>query len=414
MSTQNNTSFVKRKKVLVISPGVLPIPPYLGGAVENLIYNLHSELVDKFDISYVSVLPPEDSITDRYAMENATFYYSPSINPLEDFTLSNGFELSESSKSSIYADFCKSVVERSTCDLIHIHNEAYLVQPLSGPVRKIALHVNDEVISRMDPPALSAFAASVDQVVACSRYIERSILAAFADAHLSPPPIRVIYNGVNTDVYSRLRIDPDRLAQLRQSVGLSNGPVVLFVGRMIEQKGPHLALRAFRRVQESCLDAQLLFVGAPWYSRDNKSRFVDYIREEAGAQMNVSVRFTGYVNQEDLPYYFAMADVFVCPSIWDDPSPFVAYEAQAMGVPVVGSQRGGIPEIVEHGRTGYCVDVFNIPLFAQKISSLLTNDSIRRKMGSEGRTRINDHFNMRLIAGQLELLYKEMLSRSVP
>ncbi len=388
-----------KPKVLVISPGLLPLPPFLGGAVENLIFNLHGRLHDQFDFEYVSVRPPTSSISHRYDMPSALIHYLDSTDPLEEFDVNNNFELSESSKWQEYVRFCSALVANGNYQVVHIHNEANLVEPLrqQAPSTKILLHINSEVVMRMSQEALSRLSGSVDLIANCSAFIQRSIDEAFRDASLVTPASCVLYNFVDTKMYDPLRFSAQDKQNLRSSLGLENAPVILFVGRLIEQKGPHLALRAFRRVRNEVPDAKMLFVGAPWYGRNDSSVFLRSLYNEA-KDLSDSILFTGYVDQIDMPKYYAIGDALVVPSIWDDPSPFVAYEGQAMELPVVSSRRGGIPEIVSHGVTGYCIDVYNTQLFADRLTGLCNDSSARQTMGKKGRARISQHFDLSIAA----------------
>jgi spore coat protein SA len=260
----------------------------------------------------------------------------------------------------------------------------------------------------MAPGELAQVARGTDVILSCSRYIQDQVGRSFAEAGVGPPERRVFYNFVDTTAFDPAAIDPARLDALRARLGLTEGRVVLFVGRMIEPKGPHLALRAFRLARDSVPDALMLFVGAPWYSRENRSRFVDSMRAEA-RDIEGSIRFTGYVDHRELPYYYALAGVAVVPSIWGDPSPLVAYEAQAMGVAVVGSDRGGIPEILEHGETGFCLDAFDTRLFARRIVRFLGEPGYAEKFGLLGRRRALERFDLRAAADRLRRVYEEWL-----
>jgi spore coat protein SA len=230
---------------------------------------------------------------------------------------------------------------------------------------------------------------------------------AFATANVNPPPIEVFHNFVDVDEYDPNALAPAHLAQLRKELNLDGGPVLLFVGRMIEQKGPHLALRAFQRVLSSHPKANMLFIGAPWYARPNESPFVESLRSEA-ALIPDRVQFMGYVDHAQMPGYYALADVVCAPSIWDDPSPFVTYEAQAMARPVLASQRGGIPEIVEDHVTGRCIDVFNTPLFTQILDDWFSSSEVVRKIGEAGRLRIQERFELRKAQRKMATIYHSM------
>jgi spore coat protein SA len=404
-----------RPRVLVISPGVLPLPPVLGGAVENLIARLHPSAAASFDMEYVSVRPPATAparIAGRF--DGAPMYYIDSIDPIADFSFDNHFELQESQRWPEYRDFCIQIAAERQPHIVHVHNEAHLVPWLRHalPEAKLLLHVNDEVVTRMPAAELDRVARSCNLVLACSEYIAREIKKAFSLASIPPPPVELFYNFVDLAEYDPEAVPPDEVASLSHALGVADGPVIMFVGRLIEQKGPHLLLRAFRRACTACPDARLIFVGAPWYGRENESPFVSSLREECVGIAD-RVQFTGYVEQAAMPTYYQLADVVAVPSIWDDPSPFVAYEAQAMEKPVVASARGGIPEIVEDRVTGRCIDVFNTPLFAQVLSAWLMNPLDAGAIGCRGRRRVAERFDLMRASRQLRGVYSRLLAEVI-
>jgi spore coat protein SA len=224
------------------------------------------------------------------------------------------------------------------------------------------------------------------------------------------PHHELFYNFVDLNEFSPETVSSSEIARLRNDLKLDGAPVVLFAGRMIEQKGPHLALRALRWARRHGFAAKLLCVGASWYSRNNPTAWIEYLRREA-EELNDDVVFTGYIDHSTMPAIYALADIAVAPSIWDDPSPFVVYEAQAMRRPIVGSMRGGIPEIIDDRTTGRCIDVFNTPLFGQIIASLLSDEGERSRLGANGRLRVAERFSLDGAVDQMDQIYQRLLSR---
>ncbi len=237
-------------RVLVVSPGVLPLPPVLGGAVENMIARLHPALMDAFEMEYVAVRPTVHRLQSAGAMERARFHYVESINPLADFTADNQSELHESDRWPDYRDTCLRVAVERQPHLIHVHNEAHLLPALrqAAPHAMLVLHINDEVVTRMRPRDLQDLEGSCDLILSCSRHIAQQVEEVFAASGTSAPPIEVFYNFVDVDEYRPSRVASGDLQALRDELGLADDPVLMFVGRMIEQKGPHLLLRTFRRL----------------------------------------------------------------------------------------------------------------------------------------------------------------------
>lgn len=395
-------------RILVVSPGVLPLPPVMGGAVENLIARLHAGLTGRHQMEYVSVAPPP-AYKWNGDMPGAVLHYVESVNPLADFTPDNHFELHESNKWDAYRDYCVQVASDRQPALIHVHNEAYLLPHLRAvaPDAKLLLHVNDEVVTRMRPAQLERLAEACDLILACSGYVGGGIARAFTNTGRRDVPLETYYNFVDTAEYDPNTFTAAERRRVRKQFDLGDGPVVLFVGRMIEQKGPHLALRAFKKIAARHAKARMLFVGAPWYSRENGSAFVDSLRAEAEG-LEDRIRFTGYVDHGKMPSIYAAADICCAPSIWDDPSPFVTYEAQAMALPVISSPRGGIPEIVEDRRTGRCLDPFNLPLFASVLDDWLGDAEQRREVGRAGRARVVERFSLERARQRMAEIYKRL------
>lgn len=396
-------------RVLVVSPGVLPLPPVLGGAVENMITRLHPYVADTFEMEYVSVGIPEGRQNKATALDGAPIHYVDSIDPLTDFTPENQFELNESGKSLHYQEFCQRTIAERRPAIVHVHNEAYLLPPLRGsfPDVKLLLHVNDEVVTRMKPDGLGRLSRSCDLLLACSQHISHQVTGAFDAASAKAPPIDVFYNFVDSREYDPEKVDEAEVKELRERFSLGDDPVIVFVGRMIEEKGPHLLLKAFRRLLASQPRARLLFVGAPWYSRANSTPFAARVQAEAASLDRV--HFAGYVSHEKMPAFYALASVVCAPSIWDDPSPFVAYEAQSMAKPVLATTRGGLPEIVEDRVTGRCIDVFNTILFAGVLEHWLAEPNTARRIGQAGRRRVLERFDIKNAGADMLRRYQALV-----
>jgi spore coat protein SA len=399
-------------RVLVISPGVLPVPPVMGGAVENLIARLHQGLGDIFEFHYVSVATPPQFQRPDPRFSNAIIHAIDSINPLEDFNAGNYFELQESAKWTAYTEHSVAVAKSIRPDVIHIHNEVRLAPHLAkvAPEARIVVHVNDEVVTRLDERRLREVRDCVDLILSCSNYIAAQISSNFRAHRVTPPKMSTFYNFVDETEFDPARIDPAGVDALREKYGLGDAPTVAFVGRLIEQKGPQTVIRAFKHLRRVRGPAKLIFVGAPWYSRDEHTAWVQYLKGEL-AGFEDDVVFTGYVPHWEIPLYYALSDIMTVPSIWDDPSPFVAYESQAMERPVLGSTRGGIPEIVRDRDTGRCIDVYNTPLFGEILAGWIDNPAEAKAIGHRGRAHVREQFSLTGATEQMRAIYEELSLR---
>jgi glycosyltransferase involved in cell wall biosynthesis len=175
---------------------------------------------------------------------------------------------------------------------------------------------------------------------------------------------------INTD---RFRPDPAVREQVRNELRASCSLVVLLVAHLIPEKGSEVLLRAL---------PELPRVEA-WIAGDGpEAGRLRRVAEELGVAKQV--RFLG--NQAEVQRYMQAADCLVCPSLWQEAAGLVNLEALACGLPVVASRIGGIPEIVEHGRTGLLFEPGNVGQLAAGLRSLLEEPELREEMGRTART----------------------------
>ena len=214
--------------------------------------------------------------------------------------------------------------------------------------------------------------------------------------------VRVIHNGVDCR-----RFNPKNDGgPIRAKHGLEQRRIILFVGalkRWHRYKGVDILIRAFRHIAARAKDALLLIIGEgelrPYYEQ-----------LRVGLDLVDRVLFVGDVSDEELPQYYAAADLLVLPSI-DRSEGFglVLLEANASGKPVVASKVGGIPEVVRDGYNGLLVDHLDVDGLAEAVILLLEDDELREKMGRNGRTWAEEH-DWSIATRALEKVYYEAVN----
>ncbi|MFI0999792.1 glycogen synthase [Streptomyces galbus] len=244
---------------------------------------------------------------------------------------------------------------------------------------------------------------SADAVVAVSGAMRTDILDCYPA--LDPARVHVVHNGIDTALYrpdhgtdalARIGVDPDR-------------PYVLFVGRITRQKGvPHL-LRAVRHLDPAT--QVVLCAGAPdtpEIDREFRELFEELSRARDGVHW-----IPRMLPRPEVIQLLTHATVFVCPSVYE-PLGIVNLEAMACGTPVVASRVGGIPEVVEDGRTGLLVDlddtgeVFEAAL-ARALDEVTGDPERARRMGEAGRERAVEEFGWDAVARRTVGLYEDVL-----
>ncbi|MFF7189742.1 glycogen synthase [Streptomyces sp. NPDC008222] len=242
---------------------------------------------------------------------------------------------------------------------------------------------------------------AADAVIAVSGAMREDILRCYPA--LEAARVHVVHNGIDTSLYRpdhgtdvlvRLGIDPSR-------------PYVLFVGRITRQKGvPHL-LRAVRHITP---EAQVvLCAGAP-DTPETDREFRDLYKELSRSRKGVHW-IPKMLPRPEVIQLLTHAAVFVCPSVYE-PLGIVNLEAMACGTAVVASRTGGIPEVVDDGRTGLLVDLdddFEEHL-AHALDSVLADPAAAERMGEAGRQRAVREFGWATIARRTVHLYKKVLA----
>ena len=204
-------------------------------------------------------------------------------------------------------------------------------------------------------------------------------------------------NGVASE---RFRPDPEAGIGARQALGLPSGPLVLYVGRVCEQKGSDLLSGLTVALTERGLQANVVAAGPPdMFGRSGTTPLVSQL-EDAG------VIVTGAVDECLLPGLMNAADVFVLPTRRDEMFGMAALEAASCGIPIVASRLGGIPEAVGEG--GALFRVGDIEEFTEAVAALLNRPDDRADLGARARHHALT-YTWRSIVDQAEDIYRRAL-----
>jgi 1,4-alpha-glucan branching enzyme len=234
------------------------------------------------------------------------------------------------------------------------------------------------------------------KVICCSDYMVSHVRWAFG---LPEDKLVMVPNGVNAEVYSKN--GKGDLGQFRLKFALPEEKIILFVGRLVYEKGIHVLVNAIPRVLEKA-NAKLVIVGNG-YMKDQLSGLVGRIG------LGRKVMFTGFVDDDTLRKLQMCADVSVVPSLFE-PFGIVALEAMAAKSPVVVSDTGGLSEIVEHDVSGVKVYVDNPDSLAWGIAKVLTDDGYANWLRTNAYKRIQEKYNWDKIAQQTKTIYSNVLN----
>lgn len=234
--------------------------------------------------------------------------------------------------------------------------------------------------------------ALADRIIAVSAWVRHDI----AKYRIDEGKIVPVHNGINVGAFR-----PTEATNVRRQYGIG-GPMLLFVGRMIAQKGVPYLLDAMPLVLREHPDAKLLLVG-----RGNARAALEKKARALGLEDHVV--FSGYMTEEMLREAYGTCDLFVLPSVWEV-LPIAILEAMSSAKPVVCTDAGGNAELVEDGVNGYVVPMRNPGALAARINALLGDREKMAAMGRAGRRRAEEEFDWKLIAGQTVRVYEGLLA----
>ena len=290
------------------------------------------------------------------------------------------------------------VVEHYDLDLLHVHYampfaaSAYLARQLLLP-RSLGvvttLHGTDITVVGMDPAFFRITQFSVqssDRVTAVSRYLKERAEETFGITR----PIDVVYNFVDADVFKPRRRGLPRLAP-------REARVLMHASNFREVKNIPAVIHVFAEVRRQ-LKSKLVMIG----DGPEKAPAEQMVRD-LGIERDVL--FLG--NQDCMEELLPMADVFLLPSR-SESFGLVALEAMSAEVPVVASTAGGLPEVVEHGATGFLHDPDHIAGFVGSVRRLLGNETLRRSMGRRARRVAIERFDPDEMVGRYIKVYDSL------
>lgn len=237
---------------------------------------------------------------------------------------------------------------------------------------------------------IATYCAHIDAFIAVSQEINRELREVGV-----PTNKRILIpNGVHTKRFAP--VGPLKKRQLRIELGLPTGPIVVFSGRLTMGKRLDQLIYVWRDIRKVFDDAHLLIVGGGEQEARLRSLADD------------GVIFTGYV--EDVAPYLNAADLFVLPSATGGLSNALL-EAMACGLPVVATEVGGSPDLIENGFTGRLIQPDRPDQLQFALEKMLLNRHRLRIMGQNCRERILRDYALSAVAYRLRSLYDDVVSR---
>ena len=381
-------------------------PPRVVGGISRVVYDLSHRLIK--DGHEVTVVTYRDGETPYFEDDKGVKVYRVDnymINPNNfiDWIMQMNFNM--------IAKANQIIAEEGKFDVIHAHDwlVAYAAKTLKDSFKTpiiATIHateagrnsgIHDEVQRYINDTEWMLTYESTE-VIVNSNYMKSELQRLFG---LPYEKINVVPNGVNLNLYNGVEKDYN----FRRQYAADNEKIILYVGRLVYEKGIQNLIAAMPKVLNGYHDSKLIIAG--------KGGMIDELRDEV-RRLNIEnkVYFTGYLNLNQVTKMYKCADVAVFPSTYE-PFGVVALEGMLSGTPVVVSDVGGLNEIVQHRENGMKSYAGNPNSIADSILELLYNPGLGAEVSRAAKAKVKAQYNWNKIAQDTHFIYQKAICQTM-
>lgn len=297
----------------------------------------------------------------------------------------------------------KELLNKYNIDILHCHDyKANFIGFITSKPRKVklitTLHGWTKAEARVKfYECIDSFIMKhFEQVISVSDKIRGSLLKK----GFSSKKIIVIHNGVETDYFGKKVVG----VEYKKRIGIEgNFNVIGTVGRLSAEKGQKYLIEAVSEIVKHSPNTVFLIVGDGPFKKLLKDTVISLGLER-------HIIFTGSFPREEMKNIYSLMDIFILPSLTEGFG-LALVEAMAMGIPVIATNVGGIPEIIEHGKTGYLVPPADAKAISKAIIDLLSDKTKSELMGKAGQNFAKQEFSIYKSVTQIEQVYKNLVSK---
>lgn len=371
------------------------IAPYMGGGIENVIFNLAVEMAKRgHEVSiFTSSIDSTNSVKD--------------YGKIKIYRYKQNFKVGQSPIS--FSLLYKPVFSDIKLDIIHAH-----IGNLPAPLTAYfyAKKRNKPLITTYHEDAVGGFGSFFRRfgVYLFDTFIVDKLLSE-SDIVLTPSEyyiekskhlkkinekVKTIPNGINLNEFTIQMSKED----CRIKLGIPNDKkVIIFMGSLTPRKAPHILINSMKKVLKEAPNSYLVLVGYGNFIEELKT-----LSNSLGISPNVI--FTGFVNEDTKLLYYNASDVFVLPS-FSEGFGIVLLEASAFGLPLIVSDLEVFNTIVKNGYNGLFTKTGDGNDLAEKIIYLLQNEDLRTTMGENAKQKVKG-FSWEMVADKTERIYLEL------
>lgn len=233
---------------------------------------------------------------------------------------------------------------RDNYDVILVENNMQVYEDIYNHTKKtkdnIIYHMHNDIDGTTKPKELcELIAQTAKRILVVSEYLKERFNQVAPNNKL-----RVFYNCVDFEIFNAKK--EYEIEKLRKKYEIEKDDFIfVYTGRICPEKGILELVRAFKRLLNNNNNIKLLVVGSRWYNLIDKDEYFKKLIKES-EEFKKKIIFTGYIYPENMPSIYAMGNILVIPSMWEEPFGVVALEGMAMKIPIIATKSGGLVEIL--------------------------------------------------------------------
>lgn len=389
-------------KLAIFSPNVLPVPAIKGGAVEELTTYIieENEKLHKYDIDLYTIDNDDNLTSLRYKYTNIiSIKYFPSRVKEKIIKFLNKF-LIRLPNGRIISDLSETLTQnykKNYYDIVVVEDNRQVFNSLIRKINneKVFFHIHDDVyppkdnikgveklVHPKDLNLIKGIIKSSDKIVTVSHYLENRFKKYGARNTVT------LYNGILKSNLKTISLEEQK--EIKKRFGIKDGDVVFtFIGRFISDKGIDKLLLSMELLKMYS-NLKLVIVGKKWLPTKQDDEYSIRLKNIINSFPKSVIKriiFTGYVEHSQINQIYSISDCLVVPSQYEEAFGVVALEAMTMGVPIIVSDSGGLPEVVGDS----AIIVQRGPNFvrdlAKAMKKIYLNPTLRMQLGQKGKKR---------------------------
>lgn len=375
------------KKCAIITPGFLPVPAVLGGAVETLIEELvkSNEKAPKFYIDLYTV--------PNHKLNNIKFKYCNIIQVnirkrhkmygKIQYLIFRRILKNDEDRMSLFGIAVRELMVGKKYHYTIIENNAEVFNSIRRQ-KNMVFHLHNDLDNDRPPYLCKKIIKNCICTLSVSKYLAKRM-----NSIINSSKNKVLYNCVDLDLFNRNNVNIQWREEFKKNNNIKDGDFIYyFSGRIIDDKGVLELIKAFTYVIKKQKNAKLIIVGQSFFGNNELSKYEKDLYDIAKKDLD-KIIFTGYINHNEIPNILSLADCVIIPTKTEEAFGVVALEAMAFGKAIIATNSGGLVEPLENNCAIIVEKKDLVNELINAMNKIYNNSDLKEKLGKSAYEKVH-------------------------